>query len=336
MKGLKNIRCMFFGGIVVSSLFLISCGKIEEVVVDNIKLNSGAIIEKIDDSFKNFNLKDEKYDTIESEDIIGLYDNETGRYISVNNGEYKFFKNGKAIKLDGVSQDVISLKLSPKGKYLTYFENEDGVNNLKIYGLENSEEIEFNSKVFISSTYMDWLDEKNIVYYGISEDRVNGIFIYNVETGTEDVFYKLNGGIVQYIKTLKEGVIYVHETIDNERVLKVIDNSGSNETIISKDIIQVNDIIKQNESYYFLGKVKGDNESLYKISNGKLKRMTFDFPQEIDMEKGLSKSEDGNILFIGKNDKKVKEKQIYKLTPEGAISLLKDSGKDYNFVDINE
>ena len=64
--------------------------------------------------------------------------------------------------------------------------------------------------------------------------------------------------------------------------------------------------------------------------------MTFDFPQEIDMEKGLSKSEDGNILFIGKDNKKVKEKQIYKLTPEGAISLLKDSGKDYSFVDINE
>ena len=53
------------------------------------------------------------------------------------------------------------------------------------------------------------------------------------------------------------------------------------------------------------------------------------------------KIEDLGIAFGGLHavdhlNLEVKEKQIYKLTPEGAISLLKDSGKDYSFVDINE
>lgn len=336
MKGLKNIRYMFLGGIIVYSLFLISCGKAEESAVDSIKLDSGAIIEKVDDNFRNCNLINEKYDPIESENVIGLYDKETSRYISVNNEGYKFFNNGKINKIEGVTLDSISLKLSPKGKYLSYFKEEDGVNNLKIYNLEDKKEVTFNSKVFISSTFMDWLDEDSIVYYGISEDRVNGIFIYNLKTEKEEVFYKLTGGIVQYMKTLDNGLIYVHETVDNERTLKIIDKNASNENVLSKDVMWVQDIIKVDDSYYFLGKVKGNNEALYKISNGKSKRMVFDFPQEIDVQKGLAKTQKGEILFIGKSDKNKREEQIYKLTKEGSISLLKESSKEYSFVSINE
>ena len=87
MKRHKRAKYMIFG-IVFSSLILISCGIHEGVKIDGVKLNKGAIIENDDGSYKNYNLKDGKYNKIDSEETIRLYDNIDGNYVSEKGGKY--------------------------------------------------------------------------------------------------------------------------------------------------------------------------------------------------------------------------------------------------------
>ena len=128
------------------------------------------------------------------------------------------------------------------------------------------------------------------------------------------------------------GVICIQETVDNERILRIIDNEGINSEVLSKEIMQIKDIEQIGDDYYFLGKVNGEPESIYRISNNKIKRMVFDFPALIDVEKGLSKDAEDNILFIGKSTKNSSEEEVYKISPKGSISKVKDSAKEYSFV----
>ena len=101
MKRHKRAKYMIFG-IVFSSLLLISCGNHEEDKIDGVKLNKGAIIQNDDGSYKNYNLQDGKYNKIESEETIRLYDNIDGNYVSEKNGKYFCFYNGKIKELDSI------------------------------------------------------------------------------------------------------------------------------------------------------------------------------------------------------------------------------------------
>lgn len=318
--------------VVMCSLLFVSCeGNVEEKV-QGIGLDRGAVIQNDSGQLSNFNLLNGSYSKVESDKVVGIYNSESGNYISTKDGEYLYYYNGVEKKLEDIDLEATNLKLSKKGNYLSYFTKEDGIFELKLRSLKDNSEVQFESKVYISSTYMDWLDDENIVYYGISEEQVNGIFIYNLEEKKESLFYKLDNGIIQYLNAMDTGVICIQETVDNERILRIIDNEGINSEVLSKEIMQIKDIEQIGDDYYFLGKVNGEPESIYRISNNKIKRMVFDFPALIDVEKGLSKDAEDNILFIGKSTKNSSEEEVYKISPKGSISKVKDSAKEYSFV----
>ena len=148
------------------------------------------------------------------------------------------------------------------------------------------------------------------------------------------MFYKLDNGIIQYLKSIDNGLICIQETIDNGRNLRLIDKEGNDIDILSKEVMQMKDIIKVNDEYYFIGKINGGIESIYKIgSDSKIKRVVFDFPAIIDFSKGLARDKDGNVLFIGKASKSSGLEEIYTVNSKGTISKVKDSKKEYSFVD---
>ncbi|WP_143314375.1 hypothetical protein [Clostridium sp. HBUAS56017] len=331
MKGFKRAKYRAFI-VVLCSLFLMSCESHVEKKVDGVKLEKGAIIQNEGGIYSNYNLHEGSFNKIENDEIISLFDSKSGNYITQKDGKYSSYYLGKVEELKGVKLEDIDLKLSPNGKYLSYFRKEENILKLNIISLKDGSLIEIKSNVAISDTYLDWVDEDTIIYYGISEDRVNGVFKYNVSDEKEDLFYKLDGGIVQFVKNIQTGVICIEETIDNVKVVKFLDKDGTEKGILPPDITYISDIITDGTDYYFLGKVKGNNNSLYRIHNNIIKRMVFDFPAKIDYDKGLSMDSKGNILFIGSSSKNSKNEEIYKVTKEGSISEAKASVKEYAFV----
>ena len=149
--------------------------------------------------------------------------------------------------------------------------------------------------------YLEWIDESHVVYYGISEEGINGIFIYDVNNKSEKLFYQLEGGIIQFLKSVDTGEICVQQTLENKRLIRLIDKDGNDKGILSEEFIIVKDVVYNGEDYYVLGKTSNNIPSIYKLKDGKTKRMIFDYPNEINMDKGLSVDEEGNILFIGKS-----------------------------------
>ncbi|HEY5524899.1 MAG TPA: hypothetical protein VIK26_06135 [Clostridium sp.] len=330
MKRHKRAKYMIFG-IVFSSLILISCGIHEGAKIDAIKLNKGAIIENDDGSYKNYNLQDGKYNKIDSEETIRLYDNIDGNYVSEKDGKYFSFYNGEIKELKSIGVGDSNLKLSPNGKCISYFNNNDGVNLINIIDLKNNTPVEFNSKVAISGLYLEWIDESHVVYYGISEEGINGIFIYDVNNKSEKLFYKLEGGIIQFLKSVDTGEICVQQTLENKRLIRLIDKNGDDKGILSEEFLIVKDVVYNGEDYYIIGKTSNNIPSIYKLKDGKSKRMIFDYPVEINMDKGLSVDEEGNILFIGKSRISSLE-ELYTLKKDGSIKQIKSDSIEYNFV----
>ena len=60
--------------------------------------------------------------------------------------------------------------------------------------------------------------------------------------------------------------------------------------------------------------------------------MVYDFPKIINLDKGLSKDSNGNILFIGGDEPNVEK--VY-ICEDGAISELSDKEGKYYFINYD-
>ena len=329
-RGIKRIGAV---GLLFCSLFFISCGSKEDSIekIEGIKINSGSITKNEGDTFSNYNLQEGKYVKVENKDTVGLYDSKSNNYIFRREGKYFSFYEGKEKELDQLSNNDTSMMLSPGGKYLSFFrQNDEGIYIPNVILTESGEGVKFESKVGFSWRDLLWLDEKTLMYYGVSDDRINGIFTYDIETGREELFYKLDGG-VQFIKAINDGVIFLQETIDDKRVLKEINISTKEVKEISSDIIEMTDIIKKGDCYYLLGKKINSAYSVFKLEGSSIKRLVYDFPASIKVEKGLSLDEQGNILFIG-IEKNTEGVRVYKYSEDGSVSRFSEEGKEYSFI----
>ncbi len=71
---------------------------------------------------------------------------------------------------------------------------------MKIYDLENRKEIKIKSDVLVSGNLFKWLNEDEILYYGINSEKENKakIYKYNVKENKEEVYVDNIEGICTY------------------------------------------------------------------------------------------------------------------------------------------
>lgn len=316
------------------SLFIISCGNKDENLdkIEGIKLNKGSLIETENGSYHNYNFENGKYTKLDKEEVIGLYDYKSGNYIAQKGEKYIAFYDGKIVDLNIIETGDQGLNISPGGQYLSFYKEIEGIRNYRIISLKSGEFIDFNTTTAISGDLLDWLDDNSLVYYGVSEEGINGVFKQNISEGKEELIYKLDGGIVQFLKSNDNGVVILQENINNKKILQVIDNNTGEIRTISDEVARVYDVVNSGDDYYLLGELKGDGTSVYKLSNGKGKRLIFDFPKNLKLTKyGLSLDETGNVLFIGSN-LEVSLQEVYSIADDGTIKKISDSKSEYNFV----
>ncbi|MDO5516890.1 MAG: hypothetical protein Q4F66_05000 [Clostridium sp.] len=320
---------------IVLPLCLLGCspsndkGDVTSNAAEELKLNSGAMLKSEEGSYKLYNYEDGKYSKTDTDDVVLAYDKESSSYICAGEGANYIVYNGMKNEIE--DKDISGLKLSKEGKYISYFIQDNGL-KIKIYDTADNKEVKIDSDVTISGTLYDWYDKDTLVYYGVSDDGVNGLFTYNLKENKEELLYKIKEGFLAYIKGTQDDVLFLQITLENKRALMVIDKNSKNVETISLDIDEIKDVIKSNEKYYVAGKGKDNVESLYELQGGKAKRVVYDFPAVVNAQKGLSVDESGNILFIGSKNGETSEEQIYKYSNDGTVSLVQNTGTDYAFV----
>ena len=295
----------------------------------SIQINNGAIAIRNNENYKIYNLNNGKYENIETDYIIIAYDSRSNNFIFNKDGDYKIQYFGEEIVIDDIN-NIFSPKISLGGEYLSYFVK-DVYLNLKIKDLKKDTLINFDSKVSISGELMDWYDEKSFVYYGIDDNKNNGIFLYNIESNEEKLIYKLDSGYVEYLKVLDNGVVFIQEKEGKQKTLKIINENGELKEEIN-NIVDISDVEHTEDGIFIIGKVENNNYSIYQYSEGKLKRLVYDFPKIINLEKGLSKDSNGNILFIGGEEPSIE--RVY-ISEDGAISQLSDLEGEYYFINFH-
>lgn len=319
--------------LLIMSTVLLSCGheSVEkEPKCEKLIINNGSIIENNNGSYSNLNYKDGKYLKVDNanQEIIGIYDRQSGNYLMQSKDKYIACYKDSVIDLNNIEVGDNRFNLAPMGNYLLLFRTSE----VKIIDFQTGEYIDFTPEVAISGRFIDWVDEDTLVYYGISEAKeVNGIFTYDIATKEEKVLVKFEEGAVDFIKSIDNGVVYVQDKIDGTKELKYISLEDKVDRMLSRGVKNIYDVIKSKDEYYILGAFKGMNDSLYKLSGGNLKRLVYGFPGRVNVRKGLSQSEEGDILFLGSDISEDLE-EIYKCTKEGAVNQVYQAGMEVNFI----
>ena len=335
----------------VCSFSLISCSDKEVNIKENvegIKLNKGAVVENIDNTYKNLNLNEGTYEKVKENKVIVFYDYINNNYIFKEDGKFKAFFSGKEIELNSLDGSEEGFKLSPKGNYLLFFKNKpiEGTEDIMSYSphlisLKDGKDIKLKNSATINGTCIDWLSEDELIYYGVGKDSdnniTNGLFKYNVKEEKDEEINALTEGIIQFLKSTDDGVVFLEEKLDNSKDLKLLDTTNNLEITLSDSLDTIYDVVKTNERYYVLGSFKGDSLSLYEVTTeGEYHRLIYDFPSVIKKEKGLSVDESGNVLVIGVNNSENNIECVYICSEDGSISKAMGTSKqdcEYIFVE---
>jgi hypothetical protein len=179
----------------------------------------------------------------------------------------------------------------------------------------------------------DWYDVNTLVYYGVSNDGVNGLFTYDIKENKEELLYGIKEGYLAFIKGTIDNVVFLQLTLENKKELIMIDKKTKDVKILTDNIEELSDIIMNKEKIYFTGKVVDNIDSLYELNKNKPKRLVYDFPAAVKIKKGVKVDENGNILFVGSNNGNSKEEQVYTYAQDGSISAVSKSSVDFVFLD---
>ena len=316
------------------SFLLVGCKaqiKIEEKPLAlKVKISRGAFVKQEGENFDTFNFINEyDYEGVDTEDkVINNFNLLSNTYTYFRGTNYFINYKDNDIKVE--EENVSNFKISPKGNYVFYFANNEYLQPINFNLEENTYEL-IENKAIISGKFIDWFNDDQLIFYGIDvENKVNGIFTYDIVTKKEALLYEINNGFISFLEYIDGKVYFVQKDFDDNGVLKSIDEEG-NIKEVCLDITEISDVEVSDEKIYVLGKIKNNVYSIYEVSTGVAHRIVYDFPSSINIEKGLSINENGELMFMGLTNNKKSE--IFNYSDDG-IALISKSEGEYNFINV--
>lgn len=329
---MKKSKYPILMSIIFIGVNLMFSGCKDKVIEEHgILLNKGAYVNEQSGKYTIYNPEeDDTFKVIDTNEVIISYNSTYSTYVYVENDDYYIKHDNEVRKID--EDKIYHHKISPKGEYLFYFINSKYLTPM-IKDLKDGKTYPLGNNAIISGAFIDWIDENKLAYYGVdNENRIAGIYTYDLVTLKEELIYKIDLGYIQFLKSMGNGVFFLQETYGDEAILKCINSLGEVEEICS-GIEEINDIEVTEDGVFVLGRIKNNTYSLYGIKGGIANRLVYDFPSIININKGIIATMDGDILFIGgKNN--INEQYIYKYS-EGNVSIVTKESGEYNFIDIN-
>lgn len=339
----------------LTSLTFVSCGikkeqKVEENNVPN--YSEVTVLENNNGNFNAFKIDDKALANVGSTtgNVIDMaYAVKNSVYvhsISMPNGENSS-KNiidinslGKKLQLKDF-YSALDLKLNSNGNKLafrTFKSNSlNSAEGMKVYDIKNNKYLKLKSKVLVSGRLYEWIDENKIVYYGSIEGKKNSqkIYIYDFSKDKEEVYLDgINGNCV-YFTPMKNGTLILNSNVDGEQLYyydiktKAAKSIAVNLTEIYKTITNYN-----NEEVFILGTEGGQTNALYVFSykDLTLKRLTYDFPKNLDVSAGLAIDNNDNVYFCGIEslEQNIKKDVYMYNEKENSVNLISTEQGNYS------
>ncbi|WP_392486381.1 hypothetical protein ACER0A_007550 [Haloimpatiens sp. FM7315] len=302
--------------------------------LDNLSLN------KIGD-FKDVNLLDFHYD-IEKKVYVALVNNVKDSGQKSSEVEIKTIDKNYTLKNSAVYCDI---KISPDSKRIAFRSFKDKnltePEGLRVYDINSQSEVKLNSKVLVSGSVYEWLDENNVIYYGIipEEKNSNKIYKYNILTKEESVYFdKLNGYCLNALPIKSEGILLL-ENCDEDYKLSYYNEKTKEKNLISENLSQIGKAVldENNNIVYFVGKnVSTDNFSLFSVNlcTFEISQLTYDLPKNVDINSGIALDKNNNVLFCGKDSINNNDVYFYDVKNK-STNLITEVTKEYKIFKDN-
>lgn len=344
---------------IMLTMTLSSCSKTQDdsleknIQLSNLEFNDVMIIENKDiktNIFKVDNNSIKKVDNLEYVSEIA-YKKEVSIYSLLVHDENEIKRNSINILRDGKASNIKgfyyakNLRLSPKGSLLSYrsysTQSLDSAEGLSLYNIDKDEKIESSSKVLVSGDLYHWINEEEILYYGAHEEnKVAGIFKYNVKNNNEELYVNSIKGYYTYFLPCEDNLVVLSRD-ENNNTLYVYNKEKASSIEISDTIEEIYDASYDslNNTMYFiaLGRNSGA-PALYSLHLGKnkLERITFDFPLEVDPYSGLKVDDEGAVYYCGYTEIQGINNDVFKYVPkENSNTLISINSSKYKIIGTN-
>lgn len=337
------------------SLTFVSCGvkkeqKVEENNVPN--YSEVTVLENSNGNFNAFKIGDKALISVGSNtgNVIEMaYNVKNSVYvhsISVPNDEgssknvIDINSSGKEFQLKDF-YSALDLKLNNSGDKLAFrtFKSNSlsSAEGMKVYDIKNNKYLKLKSKVLVSGKLYEWIDENKIIYYGSIEGKKNSqkIYMYDLKKDKEEVYLDgINGNCV-YFHPMKNGTLILSSKGYSQQLYyydiesKTAKNIAVNLTEIYRTVANY-----KNEEVFILGTEGGQTNALYVFSykDLTLKRLTYDFPKNLDVSAGLAIDNNDNVYFCGMEDlEQSSKKDVYMYNEkESSVNLISAEQGNYS------
>lgn len=311
---------------VTCSIF-VGCRTKKETAAEEIKLPSinysPAAMEMNDGEMKLYKLEGNKVLKMGSTKDVSeaVYNLKSGVTVFVHALQMgnELEKNEIVIEKNGKQQMVKNfyhaenIKLSPDGTKLVFriFEKDsyESAKGLVVYDIDKNQVIDAKMQVLVSGSLFEWLDDNNLVYYGVKEQQKGSAGIYKLQLSNMNESALVDEKMEGYCTGLQvadKGLIFLTKKDEASKMFYYSIQDGKsfmiteNVTEISKGAYDPAD-----QNYYMLAQGKDEANALFtmNLKSKKVQRITFDFPKEANPAGGLGIDNSGNVYFSGSEGK---------------------------------
>lgn len=357
--------------VVLISFNMGACGKLNKnqvnmetkaiekpINIEKVNLSRVTIIDKEKTLNKLFSIKNSTLQTLGSLDKANIeelvYDNHKGIYVFLLNLPFKDGKNKSVINIKNKSQDILldnsmkyfDIKISKDSSKILFRSFKDSSLNvpegIRVYDIEKNKEIKLNTEVLVSGDLYQWIDNENIIYYGIipGKHKSGKIYKYNLKTGEESIYFDNFNGYCLNLNYISNGKLILLQNIDEEYKLGYYNIKTGKQKTISNNITDIKNVVrdKNKNILYFIGKSSdSENFALFSLNLKTLEilQLTYDLPKNVDIKAGLALDNKGNVIFAGTGEEKNNDIYIYDVE-NNSTNLITENPNNYRIYEDNE
>jgi hypothetical protein len=314
-------RYILFLNFLVISTMLSSCSTVKKEI-SNTKLPDYpevVVLESLQNDSNIYSIRDGNLSKVGDVSTVSevAYDSDHGVYVYINNmslGNNLAHSKIEILRKSGESiinnfYSASDIRLSPDASKLalrTYAgDSMQSAKGLKVYSIDKGKYLNMSSKVLISGNLYRWIDDNEIMYYGISNGTSSSgeIFKYNFINNSETEVLKQINGYCTFLEPIGNNILCL-EKDGSESRLYYYNTNLDKKNLISADIGDIWDAVPDNDDnsvYLIANRTNEANCSIYKVELNSLsiQKITYDFPGKVEKNGGMALSIKGILYFCG-------------------------------------
>lgn len=215
------------------------------------------------------------------------------------NSQYYLISKNKKVWIKDLNI-VNPPKLSKGGGEVIYSQQNDSNVQYYIFDVLKESRSELRKDIIISGDMYQWLDDEKIVFYGVDNSQVSGIFVYDVVNDKLTRLYTVQGYLEFFSLINSDKLLILKNDLNNNKQLILYDLENNSKKDLTNRIESVDSATAFGDIIYIKGSVRNNKYSIYEITKaGKISRLIYDFPKVLTEKQRIVCDKDGNLIFTG-------------------------------------